>query len=415
MKHSDDPRRTNAINRRAFLGTSLGALGLTLTAPGAKAGALRLLGGRRREGERTLVIIQLNGGNDVLSTLVPYADDEYHRVRKSTKIDHDTLFKVDDYRGFHPKLRKLSKRFAEGEIGVIQGAGYPGPNRSHFKSREIWHTADLRGRARGDGWAGRLCATKWPEESLPELSVHIGPSLPFSLHSATHPPVAFNTPDSYQWLGDEGAEGSLEMKRQDEEEERRPSSVLDHLRGVMSDARGSSERILEAIRRYETPVDFKGETFSQAMLTASALIHSGHGSRVISVTTGGFDTHAYQKGDHATALEKFDDGLDSFLRDVRRCEAGGRTLVVAFSEFGRRVQENGSGGTDHGKAGLMFVAGDPVRGGLYGKYPSLTDLDDKDLRFNVDFRDVYATATRWMGGDVEAVLDRPWAGLDYLS
>ena len=405
--------RKNAtnMNRRTFLTSSLGIVGgASLIAPSAHAGALRMLGGRTREGERTLVLVQLNGGNDGLSTLVPYGDDEYHRVRKSTRIAPEELFKIDDYRGFHPKLAKLAKRYESGGLGVIQGIGYPGPNRSHFKSREIWHTADLRGRAAGDGWIGKLCDRTWPNESLPELTVHIGQDLPFSLHSSIHPPVVFNTPDTYRWLGDKDSEASLES-----EGGKRKGSVLERLRGVMTDAKSSSARILDAIRNYETEIEYSGNKYSQSLKTAAAVIESGLGSRVISVVIGGFDTHAYQKGAHGDALKAVDNALDSFLADIHRCEAGRNTLVLAFSEFGRRVKENGSGGTDHGKASLMFVAGEAAAGGLYGRYPSLTDLDDKDLRYNVDFRNAYATAVRWMGGDVNEVLGSAYEPVPYLA
>jgi uncharacterized protein (DUF1501 family) len=406
--NNSNPKR---FGRRGFLASGLGiAGGLSLSAPAARAGALRLLGGRRRAGERTLVVIQMNGGNDGLSTLVPYGDDEYHRLRKATRIATGDLHKIDDHVGLHPSMSKLARRYDGGELGIIQGVGYPGPTLSHFKAREIWHTADLRGRAAGNGWLGKLCGDVWPDEALPELSVHIGPDVPYSLHSSTHAPVVFNTPDSYRWLGERGAETAL-----NEGGEKGKGSVLERLRNVMSDAQDSSGRILNAIRKYETDVEYTNHKTSQSLLTAAALIHSGLGSRVISVTTGGFDTHAYQKGDHGDALKALDDGVDSFLRDVGRCEAGKETLVLAFSEFGRRAKENGSGGTDHGKAGIMFVAGTPVEGGLYGKYPSLIDLDNRDLRFNVDFRNAYATAVQWMGGDVEPVLGKDYAPVSYLS
>lgn len=407
---------SQSINRRHFLTSGLGAAcGVSMMAPGAHASALRLLGGLQRD-DRTLVVIQLTGGNDGLSTVVPYGDDEYHRARKSTRIATADLHKVDDYRGFHPDLGKLAKHYRNGKVAVIQGVGYPGPNRSHFKSREIWHTADLRGRAAGDGWLGKMCQHTWPDASLPELSVHIGSGLPFSVHSSTHAPVVFNTPDSYRWLGDEESESSLEPVAQEGGKEgKKKNSVLDRLRGVMSDARDSSARILQTIRGYETDVPYGNHQTSQSLKTAAALIHSGLGSRIISVSTGGFDTHAYQKGQHADSLRAFDDALDSFLTDVRRCEAGKKTMVLAFSEFGRRVKENGSGGTDHGKASVMFAAGDPVLGGLYGDYPSLTALDDKDLRYNVDFRNVYSAAASWMGADPAKVLGKRYDPLGYVG
>jgi uncharacterized protein (DUF1501 family) len=369
-----------------------------------------LFGGPASEDERTLVLIQLNGGNDGLSTLVPFGDDAYYRVRKATRLEPDALHRVDDYVGLHPSLAHLARRYQEGQVALIQGVGYPGSNRSHFKSREIWHTADLRGRAGNDGWIGRLCDQAWAASTLPELSVHVGQNLPFSLYSPLHPPVVFNTPDSYRWLGDEGAAQVL-----DSSGDRRSSSVLERLRGVMADARSSSARILRAIREYETDVEYAGNRDAQALKHAAALIDARLGSRVLSVVIGGFDTHANQKADHSALLRLLDRALESFLSDLQRSEAGRKTLVLAFSEFGRRVKENGSGGTDHGKASLMFALGKPVAGGLYGEYPSLTDLDDQDLRFNVDFRRAYATAIEWMGGDARETLGAAFEPVPYLG
>lgn len=403
--------KASQMNRRAFLGRTLGAVGsASLLAPAASAGSLRMFGGPRLNDNRTLVVVQLSGGNDGLSTIVPYGDDQYHLARKSSLIATGTLRKIDEYRGFHPNLAKMATRYEEGGIGIVQGVGYPGPTRSHFKAREIWHTANLRGRAAGNGWLGNLCDQAWPDELLPELSVHIGQDLPYSLHSDLHAPVVFNTPETYRWLGDDDAGESLETAAK-----RSKESVLDRLRGVMTDAKNSSARILDAIRNYETPVEYTGNKYSQSMKTAAALIESQLGSRVLSVVIGGFDNHAAQKGPHGDALKALDYALDSFLADVQRSEAGRNTMVLVFSEFGRRVKENGSGGTDHGKAGLMFLAGGPVKGGLYGKYPSLKDLDDKDLRYNVDFRGVYATAINWIGGDAERVIGANYYPLPYLA
>ena len=396
------------LSRRSFLSSGLGALGgVTLMAsPGA---SLSLLGGPRGEDERTLVLIEFKGGNDGLSTLVPYGDDAYYNLRKRTRVEPKKLHRIDEYRGLQPELQALARRYEQGSVAVVQGVGYPNANLSHFKSLEIWHTADLRGRAGNDGWIGRLCANTWPDRSLPERTIHIGPEAPYSLASATHPPVAFHSPDTYRWLGDEDAEASL-----GDDGQPTGNPVLDRVRGVMRDARGSSERILRVVRKYETKVDYPGTDSGRALRSAAALIDARLGSRVISIRIGGFDTHANQSFDHPDVMRKVDASLDAFLTDVQRSEAGKRTLVVAYSEFGRRVRENGSGGTDHGKAGVLFAVGADVRGGLYGEYPSLTDLDDHDLRFNVDFRRVYASAIRYMGGDDEAVLGARFEALPYV-
>ncbi len=390
------------LSRRTFLTRGAGALGA------AGLSAWPALGAGRDEPESTLVLLELRGGNDGLSTLVPYGDDAYHRLRKRTRIEPGDVHRIDAYRGLNPALRARARRYQEGEVAVIQGVGYPNGNLSHFKSLEIWHTADLRGRSGSDGWIGRLASTTWPDDTLPERTVHIGPESPYSLASATHPPIAFHSPDTYRWLGDRDAEAFL-----GDEGVASGRGVLDRVREVMRDARSSSRRILRSVRGYKTPVEYPGTAIAGTLRDAAALIGAGLGCRVLSVRYGSFDTHANQAYDHHDLMRKLDPALNAFLADLRRSEPGRRTLVLAYSEFGRRVRENGSGGTDHGKAGVMFAMGAPVKGGLYGEHPSLTDLDDNDLRFTVDFRSTYATAIRHLGGDVQRVLGAPFEAVPY--
>ncbi len=393
------------MNRRSFLSSGL-----------AMVGGSRLLSAGTRpwpfaqsSNERTLVVLELRGGNDGLSTLVPYGDDEYYKLRKGTAWKPETLHKVDEYRGFHKDLTEVSKRFNKGEVAVFQGIGYPNPNKSHFKSREIWHTADLRGRAGNDGWLGRLCEQRFPDSTLPELSIHIGNEEPYSLQSSTHPPVIFRSPDTYRWLGDGDAEASL-----DATERGGKGSTLDRLRRVMTNAKSSSARILDVLQRYETPVEYPTHESSRSMRAAAALIHAGMGSRVISATFRGFDTHADQRFDHSNALGILDNALQGFLADLERSQAGRETLVLVTSEFGRRAQENGSRGTDHGKAGVALALGTPVKGGLFGEHPSLTELDNGDLAYNLDFRRLYATALEWMGADAAGILGAKYDSLPFV-
>jgi len=396
------------MNRRAFLSSGLAALG------GARLPLLaryNLLGleDSRADSQRTLVVIEMRGGNDGLNTLVPYGDDEYYRARKTLRQKPGELHKLDEYRGLNPNLAGMARHFADGTGAIFQGVGYPNPSLSHFMSREIWDTADLRGRAGNIGWLGRLCDQAFATSNLPELSVHIGKEPPYSLHSPIHTPLVFSTPDTYRWLGDERGEEALEPG-----EEKDKRSTLDRIRNVMAQARTSSTRILAAVKKYETDVEYPRYASAGGMRTAAALIGANLGSRVISLTFGGFDTHAGQKFSHANALEKLDRALDAFLNDLKRSEGGRNTLVLVISEFGRRVRENASAGTDHGKAGVAFAFGEPVRGGLYGEYPSLRALDDKDLRYNLDFRSIYASAIAWMGGDPELVLGERFEAIPFV-
>ncbi|MED6334733.1 MAG: DUF1501 domain-containing protein [Planctomycetota bacterium] len=389
--------RSTRVNpdRRQFVAGGLSLLGgASLLTGRASAGSLAGLGALQDGTQRSLVLIQLSGGNDGLSTVVPYGDDAYGAARRRTLVPSAGLHKLDKYRGLHPNLGKLARLYKEGGLAIVEGVGYPGPVRSHFKSLDVWHTASLRGRAAGEGWVGKVCATAWGESVLPELVVHLGGKVPYSLHSLEHPAVAFEIPESYRWLG-EGHEAETFRKGNDGGEKR---GVLDRLRGVLRDAQESSSRIRSAAKAYESDVDYPDTSFGRGLRVIAGLVEARLGTRIFSIELGGFDTHNNQKASHDGLMTTVDDALNAFLRDLAGREAGAQTLVMVFSEFGRRVEENGSGGTDHGKAAPMFLAGAPVAGGLYGAHPSLTELDGGDLGFTTDFRSVYATAIEdWLG------------------
>lgn len=370
---------------------------------------------------RTLVLLQFSGGNDGLSMVVPFGDDGYNSARRATRVPEKDLLKLDDYRGFHPALTRLRALFDAGKLALVEGAGYPTPIRSHFKSYEVWHTADLRGRAAGEGWIGKLVKAAWPDNRDPNLVVHIGKNVPYSLYSLTHPAASFATPTGYKWAGDESERAALEKggdvcEHGEKETEREPANNLEYLRKVLRDGQASSEAIRRAALRYRTRTEYDADELAQALRDVAALSVGQVGSRVFSVELSGFDTHSDQKNRHDALMRRLDVSLPTFLADIAGSEVGKNTLVMAFSEFGRRVKENGSGGTDHGVAGPMFVAGEAVKGGLYGKHPSLTKLDDGDLIHTTDFRSVYATLIQsWFGVDATRVLGAKYPLIPLLT
>lgn len=410
-------------DRRAFLAGGLGALGaLAWRAPGALAApawAARWLPPDFADG-RSLVLIQLTGGNDGLSTLVPYGDDAYHAARRTTRIDADEVLALDDIYGLHPGLARTRAHYDAGRVALVHGAGYPEPSLSHFRSLDIWHAARAEGRRAGVGWIGRLCAAAWRDEARPELCMHVGGFAPFSLHSLEFPPVALETPTSYRWL-DEGERMASYVAAVDgahagsEERPTGRSAVLARLRETQVDALASSVRVRAAAAAYQPFVEYPATRFAASLRDVAALLNGGLGTRVLSVALGGFDTHADQRQDYDTLMSQLDGGLGAFLDDVAHTEAGRRAVVLVFSEFGRRFEENASRGHDHGKAGLMLVAGHGVRGGQYGTPPSLTDLDDGDLVYTTDFRAVYGTVVeRWFGVDSQDVLGGRYEPLGFL-
>lgn len=381
----------HTIDRRRILMGSLGVFGgLGLTSPWSA---------RLAQDPRTLVLVQLSGGNDGLSTVIPYGDDAYHGARNLIRHDPAGVLRLDEYRGLHPELVRLRERYAQGGLAIVEGVGYPEPNRSHFTSFEIWHTGDRRGRTSGEGWVGRLCEAVYGEDADANRVVHVGKSPPYSLYSTRHPAASFSAPYGYRWVKNGQELRELE-ERQKKNEGKAPNEALAFLRAKMKDAHASSAAIRAAAARYRTPVAYPGDAFADELRTAAALIAGGLGTRVVSVELSGFDTHNDQRGRHDSLMSQLDSCLGAFFEDLQRSEAGRQAVVVVFSEFGRRVAENGSRGTDHGCAGPMFVAGGRVKGGLYGKHPSLTELDEGDLIFTTDFRSVYAEA-------IEACFDIP--------
>ena len=408
----------HAIDRRRALLSGLSALGAFTLGSSRAHAAVKLLASPPlpfQDSPRTLLVLQLAGGNDGLSTVVPFGDDAYYAARKNIAIPAGEVLKLDTYRGFDPRLVQLRARYDQGQVALVEGVGYPDPIRSHFKSFDVWHTADARGRGVSEGWLGRLARAAFEGETSPNLCVHVGGSVPYSLTSQTHPPVAFATPTGYRWAGTAAELEAYEAAAQKATygSEMRPDepaseeSNIDFLRGVLADGQSSSEAIRRAAAKYRTPVEYPGDELGASLRDIAALIEGDVGSRILSVEMGGYDTHTDVVNRHANLMRNLDAALGAFLADLERSEAGRNCVVLVFSEFGRRVAENGSRGNDHGTAGPLFVAGPAVRGGLYGKHPSLTDLDNGDVKFTTDFRTAYATLIEdWFGVKHQRVLGK---------
>lgn len=390
-----------ALDRRTFLAAC------------AASPLLRLPRGEAR----TLVLLQLSGGNDGLSTVVPYADDAYRRARSETRHQRKDLHVLDGRLGLHGGLTGLARRWEGGELAIIEGLGYPEMVRSHFKAFEIWHTADTRGRAAGDGWIGRMASGVWAEEDHPELVVHLGTRAPWSVRSRSHPAVTMVAPTTYRWFGGEAEQEAYAMAGESEAGEAQGRNAgrdgaLARLRGVLDDARTSSRRVRAAAEAHTPQAQYPRTRTAAKLRDAAALIRGGLAARVISVEMSGYDTHAGQRSQHDAHMAELDGALDAFLADV----AGTETAVLVFSEFGRRVAENASAGTDHGKAGPAFLVGAGVRGGLYGTPPDLSRLDGGDVPWTTDFRSLYGEVVEgWFGAPMESVLGARYPRLDVFK
>jgi uncharacterized protein (DUF1501 family) len=363
--------------------------------------------------DRVLVVIQLGGGNDGLNTVVPFGAREYYSARPNISIPApgsggNAALPIDDVTGIglHPNLAGLNSLLDDGVASVIQGVGYPNPNRSHFTSMDIWQTADTS--AQGDGWLGRYFDNTCNGTPVPEGEVAIGNTAPLAMMGKIQKPVAFESAELFKWMGKDLHERFEKpydtVNRAGRLDSAEPGSQAAFLMRTALDAQIASERIRKAVAR-KPLVDYPRNRLAQQLRIVSAMIRDELSTRVYYVSLGGFDTHANQVGRHANLLRQVGDALETFHRDLKAQGNSGRVLTMAFSEFGRRVAQNASGGTDHGTAAPMYLVGDMVRPGLLGDHPSLSNLDSGDLIFNLDFRCVYAAILEdWMGAASAPIL-----------
>ena len=370
----------------------------------------------------SLIVLQLSGGNDGLSTIIPWADPDYQKARRVTKRSGTEVLSIDAYRGFHPALKNLHKIYGQGKLAVIEGCGYPDQIRSHFKALDIWHSASPLGRSAGNGWIGNLSGHMQGKQASPEFVVHVGSGKPYAIHSNSHPACSVQSPTAYRWFGADGGLGQVAdgickegMPPADPRHKGR-DAALAQLRGVLADAKASSLRVRAAAATHETAIAFPRTGIGAQLRDVSAIVQGGVGTRIASSVMGGFDTHAGQLGKHDRLMADLDAALGALYFDLGGSPGGRKATILIFSEFGRRVSENGSGGTDHGKAGPMFVLGHGVKGGLFGKHPSLANLNNGDLKYTTDFRSVYASLIeQCLGVDPQAILGAKYPLLRLLG
>jgi uncharacterized protein (DUF1501 family) len=370
---------------------------------------------------KILVVVQLGGGNDGLNTVVPYADDQYHRLRPTLGKEPKAVLKIDNYIGLHENLAPLKKIFDDGQLAVIQGVGYPNPNRSHFRSMDIWQSAQPDRDVAETGWIGRYFDNTCPGTD-PNVGVSIGESLPLAMQGDRILPLSFDRPDNYRYKGRDvddylklnkateaanitRAEVSADrLLRRPERDIPTPQSQLDFLHRTAMDAQISSNDILRFTRQYNG-AEYPANDFGNGLRMVAAMIGGQLPTRVYYVTLGGFDTHAAETARHDQLMTQLSAGLAAFWGDMKRQGNQDRVMMMTFSEFGRRVAQNASNGTDHGTAAPMFVIGGNVKQGVIGNHPSLTDLDQGDLKYHIDFRSVYASILQdWLGTASKPIL-----------
>jgi len=351
-----------------------------------------------RHPNRILVVIELSGGNDGLNTVVPFGDAAYYRARPKLGIKESEAIQVASGYGFHPSMVGFERLYKDGHLAVVHGCGYEHPSLSHFSSMGFWHTGVPNG---GEtlGWLGRL-ADRTYDPHTRNMIVNLGTSQSLAVRSQQHSPLVFDDPARFRREGnDEEKHVLAELSRT----RATTNATLEFLASTAQNATESSDLVRRASSTYRTPVDYgQGGGLGGNLQRVAALIAAEMPTRVYYVTYSGnsFDTHVQQADLHTRLLMYTADAVRGFMDDIKRLGRGDDVAMMIFTEFGRRVEENGSLGTDHGTATPMFVIGQGVRGGFYGRHPSLTDLDDGNMKMTTDFRRVYATMIKeWLGYD----------------
>jgi uncharacterized protein (DUF1501 family) len=395
-------------SRRDFLKASaLVSMGAS-TVPGFLATTARASQGAKSN-DKILVVVQMLGGNDGLNTVIPHGMDGYANARRALRIPSGQIQKVTDVIGLHPSLGGMHKLMESGKLSILQGIGYPNPDRSHFRSMEIWETARTETGALETGWLGRALDAAPPATGGDLPALHVGSRgsmLAFKAKKAAVPSLESLEQYRLQVSGDDAAkrasrdaiDGVARLDRGDD-------PLLGFLRRSTLAAYDSSKRLESIATKPAGGTKYPNFNLAKRLELIAQIIKAGFGTRIYYTALDGFDTHANQAASHAGLLNELSDSIAAFHADLSAAGQADRVAILSFSEFGRRVAENASAGTDHGAAAPAFLVGPVAKSGLVGDHPKMDDLDDGDLKHHTDFRRIYATLLEnWLGMPAEPVL-----------
>ena len=373
------------------------------------------------EKDRVLVVLQLSGGNDALNTIIPYADPLYMDNRPMVSIPQDQVLPINDYIGFNPGMGPIKRLYDEEKVAIIQGIGYPNPSRSHFRSMDIWHTCEPD-KLGSEGWVGRAIRDADPNKENVLTGVNFGRGLPRALAAPGVPVASVGNLETYGVLtgikGEDQRAEALEVFSNIYSPTIGRDVVMDYFLQTGMDALKGADILSTAPVKYSSTLEYASNPMAQYMRNIAQVHLAELGTRFLYTTApyNSFDTHAAQAGPHARLCAEWSSAVSDFYDDLKEHSAAEDVVVLVFTEFGRRVHDNGSG-TDHGAGGIAFIIGDAVKGGLYGEYPSLEadKLLEGDLQYNNDFRGTYATLLeRWMGLDSKPIVGGSFEQLDFL-
>jgi uncharacterized protein (DUF1501 family) len=368
-----------------------------------------------------LVVLQLSGGNDGLNTIIPYSNPLYYDNRPKVGIPEDQVLAINDSIGFHPAMGPMKKLYDEGKLAIIQGIGYPKPSRSHFRSMDIWHTCEPT-KVGDEGWVGRALRDLDPKKENVLTGVNFGRGLPRALAAPGVPVASVGNLETYGVLTGIEAEDQRTMALETFSRVYSPmlgkGPVLSYFAQTGLDALEGADILSTATEKYASTVQYGNDDVAQYMRNIVQTHLANLGTRVLYTTApyNSFDTHAGELANHTRLWTQTSKAISAFYDDLKEHDATDNVVLLVFTEFGRRVHDNGSG-TDHGAGGIAFVVGDAVKGGLYAEYPSLEagKLLEGDLHFNNDFRGLYATLLeRWMGLDSKPIVGGSFEQLDFL-
>lgn len=363
-------------------------------------------------GNKVVVILQLSGGNDGLNTVIPYRNDLYYKARPKLGIERAKALKLTEEVGLNPALTGFKDLFDSGDLAILNSVGYPNPDRSHFRSMDIWHTASQSDQYWNTGWLGRYLDAQCKGCDHPTQAIEIDDVLSLSLKGEHIKGLAVKDPKRLYGTANEKFFRDV-MKNHGGEDGEKP---VDYLYKTMAETMSSADYIFKQSRLHPSNASYPKSDLGNSLKTIASLIYSEINTKVYYVSLGSFDTHINQEGQQGRLFNDMNDSVAAFVKDLKSNNRFQDVMLFTFSEFGRRVSQNASGGTDHGTANNMFfISGGLKQQGILNPMPDLADLDEGDLKYKVDFKNAYATVlNKWLGADDKAILTKKYESLNFI-
>jgi len=361
-------------------------------------------------GNKVVVVLQMSGGNDGLNTVIPVSNDIYHKSRPGLSISKGKALRLTNEVALHPELTAFKNLYDDGSLGILNNVGYPSPDRSHFRSMDIWQTGSASTEFFTTGWIGRYLDAQCADCGKPTQALEIDDILSLALKGSAEKGIAFKDPRRLYNTSNENYFKQLAAQHHAEEHDK----PVDYLYKTMAETLSSADYIFEQSRLHPSKANYPQTELGNNLKTIASLILSDINTKVYYVSIGSFDTHVFQQNTQQRLFKQMNAAVEAFVKDMKNSNRFNDVLLFTFSEFGRRVSQNASGGTDHGTANNMFlISGGLKQKGLINELPDLADLDNGDLKYKIDFKQVYATIlNKWLQADDKAILEKQY---DYLS